>query len=512
MPEREWREASDMRTPSLLIVTVLVVAALLRFWHLGSGIPFAIGVDEPEIVNRAHGMMKTGDFNPHFFDYGGLYIYLQLLVACVRFIFGAAVQGLWRSLDQSTPADFYLWGRAVTAILGTATVLVVYNIGTRWGARHALLAGGLMAVVPYHVRESHFVLTDVPLTFFTTLTMLLTLRAHESERMSRYAWAGIAAGLAAATKYNGGLVLFLPILSAALAKPGLVTRIQMALASIGASVAAFLLAAPYTVLDLPTFLNQFAHLASIFAADPRSPEPGWLTYVKHLRLALGWPALLLMCGGLGLGVFRAIKGPGNVRWLLAITFPLAYFSVIATRGQIYGRYLLPILPFACVLAACAVVSGVSLLRRFDIPRAPRTALIVALTLAALLPPAVQAIGFVRTIGRTSTQELAYTWIMSRIPAGSRIAIETRGLLLPEPRYRVEHFSPLILHEYRDYVDEGFEYMIASSQSFGSAFTEPHNHAGEYSEYRRLFDQASLLTTFEPSEDHPGPELRIFKLQ
>ena len=32
----------------------------------------------------------------------------------------------------------------------------------RWGARHAALAAGLMAVMPLHVRESHYVLTDVP--------------------------------------------------------------------------------------------------------------------------------------------------------------------------------------------------------------------------------------------------------------------------------------------------------------------------------------------------------------
>ena len=34
-------------------------------------------------------------------------------------------------------------------------------------------------MLPLHVRESHYVLTDVPLTFFVTLTLLLSLRAHE---------------------------------------------------------------------------------------------------------------------------------------------------------------------------------------------------------------------------------------------------------------------------------------------------------------------------------------------
>ncbi len=61
-------------------------------------------------------------------------------------------------------------------------MLLVYRIGMRWGARHAALAAGLMAVMPLHVRESHYVLTDVPVTFFVTLTLLLTLAAHERER------------------------------------------------------------------------------------------------------------------------------------------------------------------------------------------------------------------------------------------------------------------------------------------------------------------------------------------
>ena len=42
----------------------------------------ALGVDEPEVMERAVRMMKTGDFNPHFFDYPSLYMYVQAVVAC----------------------------------------------------------------------------------------------------------------------------------------------------------------------------------------------------------------------------------------------------------------------------------------------------------------------------------------------------------------------------------------------------------------------------------------------
>ena len=62
--------------------------------------------------------------------------------------------------------------------------------------------------------------------------------------------------------------------------------------------------------------------------------------------------------------------------------------MVAEQRIIYARYLLPIVPMLCILAAAAVISGVSLLRRYQFPRGVRTALIAALTLALLAPPAL----------------------------------------------------------------------------------------------------------------------------
>ena len=40
---------------------------------------------------------------------------------------------MWNGLAQAPTEEFYVWGRAVTAILGTATVWIVYRVGMRWG-------------------------------------------------------------------------------------------------------------------------------------------------------------------------------------------------------------------------------------------------------------------------------------------------------------------------------------------------------------------------------------------
>lgn len=503
-----------MRQSAITLAMILALAAMLRFVGIGSGIPFNIGVDEPEIMDRAIRMMRTGDFNPHFFDYPGLYFYVQLVVACLRFIVGATA-GHWTSLDQVDAADFYLWGRAVTALLGTLTVFLVYHIGMRWGTRYAALAAGLMAVMPLHVRESHYVLTDVPLTFFVTLGLLLTLRAAERERAIDFAWAGAAAGLAAATKYPGALSLLVPLIAVWLTLGAKPSRLAASLAVLAGAAAAFLLAAPYTILDLPAFLNGYAHLAGYYSPKPLA-EAAAITYFKHLTRSMAWPAFLLLLIGIGLGAVRSIRGPGRVRWTVTLVFPLVYFYFLSGQTLVFGRYLLPLLPSVCLLAAAGCVSGVSLLRRFDIPRTARTAIIAAITIAAVLPPAWQSLVFMRTLTRTSTVELAHAWMLDNIPKGSSIVIETQALLTGNafksrnvPQLVQDYRAP---QEYADYVEAGVEYIVASSQKYGDALQMPHKQPALYAAYMRLFEQSREVARFTPDAEHPGPELRIYKLK
>lgn len=511
MTEREWREASDLRVSRLGLLGVLIAAAVLRFWALDRGIPYSVWVDEPEIVERSFNMMRSGSLNPNrFFDYPALYLYVQLVVSCVRFMWGA-LDGEWVALSQATSDGLYLWGRAVTAAIGVATVLLVFRIGLRWGGRHALLAAGLMAVMPLHVLYSHYVLTDTPLTFFVTLTLLLSLVAHEKNTRSAFVWAGVAAGLAAATKYSGAAAMLMPLIAAWMTLSARPSRLVCALSASAAAFVTFLVAAPYTVLDLPAFLNTFARLAGEYRRV-QLPEAPAITYLKHLRVQFGTPAVLLAGAGLVLGLVRLVRGPGRVRWALTVIFPLIYFWIISRQQIVFARYLLPIVPMLCVLAAAAVVSGVSLLRRYEIPRAPRTALIAALTIAALLPPSLDAIYSDRDIARRGTVDMAYDWIKQNVPPGSRLALESRKLLLPPLIYKSETMPELRRKTYDNFLAEGVEYLVASSQIHGRYMNAPQAFPQEYADYMRIFEQSHELVRFSPSDRVPGPELRIYKVK
>ncbi|HEX9367270.1 MAG TPA: glycosyltransferase family 39 protein, partial [Vicinamibacterales bacterium] len=350
MTKGEWRRPADLTPSHVGLALALVAAAMLRFWALAQGVPFALGVDEPEVMERAVRMMKTGDFSPHFFDYPSFYMYVQAAVAVVRFVFGA-MRGLWGGLAQAPTEMFYVWGRAVTAIVGTATVWVVYRAGMRWGARTALLAAVMIGVMPLHVRESHYALTDVPATFLVMLTLLLSLRAHERATVWSFALAGAAAGLAGATKYNGVLAILMPLLACTMTPAVRPSKPVAMLWIIGGMLLAFLLAAPYTLIDLPTFLNQFARLASEYRAPAVSPDPVWQTYFKHLRIALDWPGVILIVAGIVFGFWRTLRGPERLKWVLVTVFPLVYFRFVSNQNIAYFRYLLPLIPFLSLLAA-----------------------------------------------------------------------------------------------------------------------------------------------------------------
>ena len=106
-------------------------------------------------MERAVRMIKTGDLNPHFFDYPSFYIYVQACVAAVRFLvgrdpgpLGRAGAGHERRLLRLGPRR----DRALGLRHGLGGLTGSAPAGTPGSA---LLSAALLAVMPLHVRESH---------------------------------------------------------------------------------------------------------------------------------------------------------------------------------------------------------------------------------------------------------------------------------------------------------------------------------------------------------------------
>jgi len=168
------------RTAAALIV-IVAIAAALRYWVLGWGLPALYNPDETPILNRALAFAK-GDPSPHNFLYPTLYFYALFAWEALYFVV-ARIGGVYRSLADFQnaffvdPSRLILAGRALTAAFGVATIAAVYKAGERLYDRTVGLGAALfLAVAPFAIRDAHYVKLDVPTAFFVTVTYALLAR------------------------------------------------------------------------------------------------------------------------------------------------------------------------------------------------------------------------------------------------------------------------------------------------------------------------------------------------
>ena len=137
---------------------------------------------------------------------------------------------------------------------------------------------------------------------------------------------------------------------------------------------------------------------------------------------------------------------------------------------------------------------------------------VVLTAAVILPPARQAIGF-NQFHRPATVSGAYQWILQNVPGNATIMIECRNLVLPPGAFKGHNVRQLRDQSFEDYVAQGVDYLVASSQCYGPYFEHPQQFPREYGEYRTLFSRVREVARFTPSRDPwPWPEMIIFKIE
>jgi hypothetical protein len=191
---------------------IVVLSLLLNLTNIGFGLPYVYGRNvEGRIVELAVRAFVTGDLNPHVSIYPHLQLYL-LLIAFLPWYAWGRLSGIFASRAdlltafQTDPTPLYMIARGVTALFGTACVLMVYVVARRlFGKKVALTAAFLMAVFPLLVTNAHMVTPDVIMTFFILLSFYFALRIAESGGFRDYILGGGALGLAFTAKYPAAI-------------------------------------------------------------------------------------------------------------------------------------------------------------------------------------------------------------------------------------------------------------------------------------------------------------------
>ncbi|MEO8538291.1 MAG: DUF2298 domain-containing protein [bacterium] len=412
--------------------------------------------------------------------------------------------------DPSGPHNSYdttvVWGRRVTAGFDTATIILVFLLGASVFNRKAGLLGALLyslSVLPTQL--AHFWTMDPYLTFFATLTLLLSVRWIRSEGLAAWGYAagiGLSLGLAGACKVNGAVFAVAPVAALGVRVglrdlPGLGFRYRGQLPDRARSTEAWRWASDVSMLCLAAALALLVfRIAQPYAFTgphfwdmsfnqrwwddiqrERDFQKGNADYPPFVQFAGTTPFLTplknMVLWGLGpaLGVTAWISMAAAAYVLfkrreVAFAVPLAFVGSIflfqGPRFVAFMRYFEPMYPVLAIFAGWGLlelwkwrsaqpkrlVAGLRL-KRLNV-RLPASTLrwgASGVVAVVLLATAWWAMAFQSVYSQEHPRIAASQWIYDNAPPGSRITGEVWDDTIPygipgeENSYRIVETTP-----------------------------------------------------------------------
>ncbi len=561
---RELRSRQRIRLDpaALALGGVLVLALALRLWGIRSGLPFSYNEDEQRhFVPVAIGFLNDG-LDPHYFLNPPGFTELLAIVYAVWFGGGG---GAARAFARN-PGEALLIARVTVALLGTVAVWLTYVAGSRlFERRVGLLAAALGAVGFLPVAYAHLALNDVPAYAAATLALAAATLVLRGGGTGAVLLGGLAAGLAAGTKYTAGIAL-LPLVFAILMRGGARRRADGRLAPVAprrvglallAALGGFLVANPSAVLHFNAFHAGISQQQTLTGGEELeklglTQRNGVVYYLWTLTWGVGWIPALAALGG----AVRLLVRDRRLAWVL-LPAPLLYVLYMGGQERYFGRWLLPVLPIVLLLAASfGVAVARALARRAPAAATPALALVAGALLAQGL---VTSLHLDRVDARPDTRGTARAWLLTHVPAGQRIVVEPivpaswgapwklwdvtrsdvddraqrlahgRTRFVKTDRYE-RTLRPQLIDEY---VRARYCWVVIGSTQYQRALTEPRQVPQAVAYYDALARRGRELLRISPvaaggrlpafnfdwsfdayplAYQHPGPELIVYRLR
>ncbi len=369
------------------------------------------------------------DFNPHFFAYGGAYIYAlgAWLAASAALGLVSLHGGLAPYLaDPGKMGALYLAGRLFSVAAYAGCALMLLRIGRRhFDSATGALAALLFLLLPTSVALAH---TMKHYTYWTFIVLLLldrcaALLGNGGWRL--YAAAGALSGLAVGAFIPSWpavlVVACVAVVRVVLGRGAVRFEARgLALAAL-CSAAAFALSNPYWVLD---FKNAYAEISGM----ARLPVSLW-NPVLFARGALRRSMTLPMLGGMfcsaAWALTRGRRDPPLFFTALAFVIGMAVTVMINGAPTSWARYVLAWTAVGSLLTARAALEVLRSCKK-------QRAWILAALVFALVNQGLEALTYAENFRvdatPSSTHVLAGRWLTEHVPAGASVGL----LRAPQP--------------------------------------------------------------------------------
>ncbi|MGB0385373.1 MAG: ArnT family glycosyltransferase [Ardenticatenaceae bacterium] len=356
------------------------------------------------------------DFNPHFFNYPSLSIYLTGALMKVGEIVGYINIVNSKEFYIAHPeqmARIYLLGRFLAAFMSAMTVLWLYlTAKVMFDLPTGFFSALSLAIMPLWVRNSHFMLVNVPSAMWMTGAALLAVIAIKHDSLKALLLSAFLAGLAASTKYPAGFIILLTLF-AWLKRYGLKKEsFNLAFTLVGVSIVGFVGGTPYMLISPEEFLQGL-----LFEGGTKLGIPSLPYLLSLLTVSQGTLLCLLTVSGLVIAIakWRTWQYQFVLLWVMA-----SMVQRVISDADL-ARYLIPALP---ALAVCAGI-GINAIREqvvmaLKLPN--RSALGWGVGLLLLMPTIGYSVDMVRLMLGDDIRTHAASWLAEHVPPNQVVGI------------------------------------------------------------------------------------------
>ena len=405
----------------VIIIWLLIIGLLVysRFINLGWGLPYPMHPDERNMANAIQQLsckvpisQLVECFNPHFFAYGQLPLYLGYLVALALKFF---------NMRLGTPIDFQeatISLRIISAVASILNAIIIIKIIKFVTKKESYLLSFVSCLLiifsPYAIQFAHFGTTESLLMLLYSLIVYLSMQILERHTTASVVWMALVSGLAVATKVSSMTFIAVPLITILsslrswdryknLIKFGILTIIFVALFS------------PHNFLNFKDFISSINYESEValgkslvfYTRQFFNTEPFYFQFTKVFPYVLGWPVFIL--GSLD---FLMLSWKDKKINLLRFAF-LIYFIPSAMIYAKWSRFMAPILPLITIFAALFLL---------------RIKIINFITIIIVIIAILPGIAYLSVYQTPDIRFQASDWIYKNIPNNSYILSETANVV------------------------------------------------------------------------------------
>ncbi|MCM8778070.1 MAG: glycosyltransferase family 39 protein [Candidatus Omnitrophica bacterium] len=466
------------------------------------------GADEQAVLVSLSKMSPSRlNFNPHFYEYGGAYLYpigIFLYISSKFHIFTVTSDMSFYFLNPCEIGEMYIAGRAFGAA-GAFISIIIFLLICRELFENKNLS---YLLTLFYGASAGFVVWSHYLKPFSygMLWFLLTLyglvKFYKSEKEKWIYIASIFSGLSFGTLLTYGYVYWAVVIFVAFYNKPIKWKIKTLYLTFLIFLGTFFITNPYILISYKEFIQELHYLKTYWHKDV-SLNALYVFLFNTKRYGLGTMLWITLIVGLTGNLFYK---PDRLSFIFFIIIIPAFFYFAFTTAEWihYSIFLYPLF----------IISTGLFLARIR----PKKIIIFYLVIIALYT-VLYTSSYIKLFGMENTRREAGVWINENISSDEKIGLFEAPSPWRTPPFRFLDYDILILSDKTEIEKEKPEYFIVSEYQWlrGSGMEKIKDILSNYKIFKRFEREPSIFgIKFRHQENipydwcHPNPVILVWK--